>query len=105
MELGEKLEKAVVREVKEETNLDVDVVRLIDAVDNIVIDANRKLRFHFVILDFLTKLKGGALQPSSDVVDTKWVRLDESEDYDLTKTFREFLKRNKEELKKITQSP
>jgi ADP-ribose pyrophosphatase len=101
VELGETLEKAVIREVKEETNLDVEVVRLIDAVDNIMGDPNGKLRFHFVILDYLTQLKGGTLQPSSDVLDTKWVRIDEAEDYDLTKTFREFLKRNKAELKKL----
>ena len=101
VELGETLEKAVVREVKEETNLDVEVVRLIDAVDNILGDSHGKLRFHFVILDYLTKLKGGTLQPSSDVLDTKWVRMDEAEDYDLTKTFRAFLRRNKAELKKL----
>jgi 8-oxo-dGTP diphosphatase len=101
VELGEKLEKAVVREVKEETNLDVEVARLTDAVDNIILDANRKLRFHFVILDYLTELKGGTLQSSSDVLDTKWVRIDEAEDYDLTKTFREFLKRNRDELKRL----
>lgn len=101
VELGEKVEKAVVREVKEETNLDVEVVRLIDAVNNIIQDSNGKLRFHFVILDYLTKLKGGTLQSSSDVLDTKWVRLEEAEDYDLTDTFRAFLKRNKDELKKL----
>lgn len=101
VELGEKVEKAVIREVKEETNLDVEVVRLVDAVDNIILDPNGKLHFHFVILDYITKLKGGTLQSSSDVLDTKWVRIDEAEDYDLTKTFREFLKRNRDELKKL----
>lgn len=101
VELGEKLEKAVVREVKEETNLDVEVVHLIDAVNNIVQDSNGKLRFHFVILDYLSKPKGGTLQSSSDILDTKWVDLEEAEDYDITETFREFLKRNKDELKKL----
>jgi 8-oxo-dGTP diphosphatase len=101
VELGEKLGKAVVREVKEETSLDVEVIRLIDAIDNIIPDSNGKLRFHFVILDYLTKLKGGTLQSSSDVLDTHWVRIDEAEDYDLTNTFREFLKRNKSELEKL----
>lgn len=101
VELGEKLEKAVVREVKEETNLDVEVTRLVDAVNNIIKDADGKLHFHFVILDFITKLNGGTLQSSSDVLDTKWVRIDEAEDYDLTDTFREFLKRNKDLLKKL----
>jgi len=101
VELGEKLERTVIREVKEETNLDVEVIRLIDAVDNVVYDSNRKLRFHFVILDYLTQFKGGTLQSSSDVIDTKWVRIEDAEDYDLTKTFREFLKRNRDELKKL----
>jgi 8-oxo-dGTP diphosphatase len=101
VELGEKVEKAVVREVKEETNLDVEVTRLVDAVNNIIKDSDGKLRFHFVILDFITKLNGGTLQSSSDVLDTKWVRIDEAEDYDLTDTFREFLKRNKDQLKKL----
>ncbi|HML02870.1 MAG TPA: NUDIX hydrolase [Candidatus Bathyarchaeia archaeon] len=101
VELGEKLEKAVVREVKEETNLDVEVVHLIDAVSNIVQDTNGKLHFHFVILDYLTKLKGGTLQSSSDILDTKWVNLEEADDYDITETFREFLKKNKNDLKKL----
>ena len=101
VELGEKLGKAVVREVKEETNLDVEVVHLMDSVDNIIRDSNGKLQFHFVILDYLTKLKGGILQSSSDVLDTRWVRIEEAEDYDLTNTFREFLVRNKDELQKL----
>jgi mutator protein MutT len=101
VELGEKLGKAVVREVKEETNLDVEVVSLIDAVDNIIRDSNGKLQFHFVIIDYLTKLKGGTLQSSSDVLDTRWVRIEEAEDYDLTSIFREFLQRNKGELEKL----
>lgn len=101
VELGENLEKAVIREVKEETNLDVEVVHLIDAVDNIIRDSNGKLQFHFVILDYSAKVKSGTLQSSSDVLDTRWVRLEEVEDYDLTNTFRDFLRRNKDELVKL----
>lgn len=101
VELGESLEKALIREVKEETNLDVEIVRLIDAVDNIIRDSNGKLQFHFVILDYLAKVKGGTLQSSSDVLDTRWVRLEEAEDYDLTNTIRDFLRRNKSELEKL----
>lgn len=101
VELGEKLEKALVREVKEETNLDVEVFRLMDAVDNIVRDSNGRLQFHFVILDYLTSVKGGLLQSSSDVLDARWVRIEEAEDYDLTDIFREFLKKNKSELEKL----
>lgn len=101
VELGEKLEKAVIREVREETNLDVKVVRLIDAVDNIIRDSNGKLQFHFVILDYFAEVKGGTLQSSSDVLDTRWVRVEEAEDYDITHTMRDFLQRNKNELEKL----
>lgn len=101
VELGEKLEKAVIREVKEETNLDVEIVRLIDAVDNIIRNSNGRLQFHFIILDYLAKVRNGTLQPSSDVLDTRWVRLTEAEDYDVTDIFRNFLRKNKSELEKL----
>jgi ADP-ribose pyrophosphatase len=100
VELGEAIEQTVVREVKEECNLDVEVDRLIDVVDNIVTDENGEVKYHFVILDFFVKLRGGKLKPGDDVENAKWVTLEEVEKYDITKTFREFIKRNMEVLKK-----
>jgi len=101
VELGEKVEETVVTEVKEECNLDVEVDHLIDVVDNCVKDEKGRLKYHFVIIDYLVKLKKGALKPNSELLDAKWVSLDEVEKYDLTKTFRAFFERNKENLKKI----
>jgi ADP-ribose pyrophosphatase YjhB (NUDIX family) len=101
VELGEGVESAVVREVLEETGLEVESPELIDVVDNIVLDGNGEVKYHFVILDYFVKLKGGELNAADDAEELRWVPLAEAEKYDLTKTLREFLKRNWERLQKL----
>ena len=101
VELGERAEDAVIREVKEETGLEVADPELIDVVDNIVRDANGEVKYHFVIIDYFVKLKGGQLRAADDAEDLRWVPLAEAEKYDLTKTFRAFLQRNKGRLEKL----
>ncbi len=101
VELGEKVHETVVREVKEECNLDVEVHSLIDAVDNLELDEKSEWRYHFVVLDFFVRLKGGSLRGGSDVLDVCWVPLEEVEKYDLTRTFREFFVRNREMLQQF----
>jgi mutator protein MutT len=100
VDLGETARQTVIREVKEETGLEVDKPRLIDVVDNVVRDSDGKIKYHFVIIDYFVKLIGGVLQAADDAEELKWVLLDDAEKFDLTKTFREFLRRNRENLKK-----
>jgi len=101
VELGEEAERTVVREVKEETNLAVEKPELIDVVDNVELDENGRVKYHFVIIDYFVRLKGGRLRASSDAAELRWVTLDDVEGYVLTKTFREFFIRNYEKLKKF----
>jgi mutator protein MutT len=101
VELGESVEQTVIREVKEETSLDVEKPEHIDIVDNVIRDENGDVRYHFVILDYFVKLKGGELKASSDAEELKWVLLNEVEKYDLTKTFRAFFQRNRQKLGKL----
>jgi ADP-ribose pyrophosphatase YjhB (NUDIX family) len=102
VDLGENLEQAVVREVKEETHLDVENPELIDAVDNVTLDGDGRVQYHFVIIDYFVKLKGGHLQASSDADELRWTRFDEVEKYVLTQTFREFFVRNRGKLEKMS---
>lgn len=99
VELGETVKETTVREVKEETGLDVEVEDLIDVVDNIETDEKGRLRYHFIIMDFLASLKRGSLKAGSDIIEAKWVPLAQVEKSDLTRTFREFFERHRHTLK------
>jgi len=101
VELGESTEQTVIREVKEETDLEVEKPEHIDVVDNIIRDENGEIKYHFVIIDYFMRLKGGTLKAASDAEELQWVTFAEVEKYDLTKTFREFLRRNRQKLEKL----
>jgi mutator protein MutT len=104
VELGESVSQTVVREVAEETGLEVYEPGLIDVVDNVVRDENGEVKYHFVIIDFFVKLKGGTPKALSDAEELRWVSLDEVEKYDLTKTFRAFFQRNRQRLEKLNSN-
>jgi 8-oxo-dGTP diphosphatase len=72
IEVGESLEAGIAREVKEETGLDVEPVELIELLDRIHREGER-VRFHYVIADYLCRVKSGALQAASDAEDVRWV--------------------------------
>lgn len=101
VELGENVIQTVIREVKEETGLDVAEPEHIDVVDQITRDEGGRIKYHFVIIDYLVKLKGGMLKAASDADELEWVSLSEVEKYDLTGAFRAFFERNKNLLKKL----
>jgi ADP-ribose pyrophosphatase YjhB (NUDIX family) len=73
VDVGEKLTAAVRRELKEETGLDVEPLEMITAFDRIMRDG-RRVKYHFVIVDYVCRLKGGRLRPASDVIAARWVR-------------------------------
>jgi 8-oxo-dGTP diphosphatase len=84
LELGESLEAGVAREIREETGLEVEVGPVVDVFDRILLDAERRVQYHFVLVDFLCRPIGGALQAGSDVDDAVWVAPEGLTDYHLT---------------------
>jgi 8-oxo-dGTP diphosphatase len=100
VELGESLEAAVIRETKEETLLDVEDPTLIDVVDNVDLDEQGKVKYHYVIIDYLVHVKAGTIQAASDAEELRMVPFDEVEDYNLTASFRVFFRQNREKLEK-----
>ncbi len=69
LELGETLETGVAREVLEETGLVVAVGPVIEVFDRIMLDDEQRVRYHFVLVDYLCRPTGGQLAAASDVDD------------------------------------
>jgi ADP-ribose pyrophosphatase YjhB (NUDIX family) len=83
LELGEELAEGVRRELKEETGLEVEPLQIVAAFDRIMREGKR-VKYHYVIVDYVCRVKRGRLKPASDVVDARWVRREEMPQYHLS---------------------
>jgi ADP-ribose pyrophosphatase YjhB (NUDIX family) len=83
LELGEELAEGVRRELKEETGLEVEPLEIVAAFDRITREGER-VKYHYVIVDYVCRRKRGRLKPASDVVDARWVRREDLPKYHLT---------------------
>jgi len=72
LELGETIEEGIKREVKEETQLDIDLVAPLYPFDRIVKE-NDAVSLHVIYIDYLAKVTGGELKPGSDIGEAIWV--------------------------------
>lgn len=100
VELAESPEQAVIRETKEETGVNAEDPTLIDLVSNVDLDEQGRVRYHYIIIDYLVRVKGGNLHVASDAAELRLVPLKEVESYDLTASFRLFFRQNRDRLEK-----
>ena len=91
VELGEKVKDAAVREVHEETGLNVEITERIGVIDKIIQDEDKRVKYHFIIIDFKAKLKDGNLKPMDDASEAIWVKQDDFNKYALSPTFKKLL--------------
>ena len=84
IEVGEGLADAVRREFKEETGIDVEPLEIVEIFDRIF-RRGRRVRYHFVIVDYVCRVRGGRLRPASDVLDARWVRREDLGKYHLSR--------------------
>jgi mutator protein MutT len=74
LELGETMRLGAEREALEETGLQVEAGEVLGVLDRILPDASGKLRFHYVLIDFLCRRVAGELRAGGDAAEARWVR-------------------------------
>jgi mutator protein MutT len=84
VELGETLAAAVVREVQEETGLHVEVGPLIEAIDRVHLGDDGRVEYHYVVIDYLCRVRDGNAAHGSDAADICWAHVGDLGPYRLT---------------------
>jgi len=72
LELGETIEEGIRREVKEETQLEIELVKPLTPFDRIV-QSNDSTSLHVIYIDYLARVTGGELKTGSDIGEAIWM--------------------------------
>ena len=81
--MGETIAQGVKRELREETGLEVRCIGLLGAVERVEKDAEGRIQYHYVVLDYLCERRGGEAAPASDSSEVAWVAESELGSYEL----------------------
>ena len=98
LEVGEMVREAAVREAREETGLTVEPGELLGVYDRILRDAERRVQYHYVLIDFLCRRVGGELLAASDAAEVRWFRRDGLSGLHLAEDTQEVISRGFEKL-------
>jgi len=93
VEVGETLVKAVQREVLEETQIVVEPLELITVLDSIIRDDLGRIRYHYVLFEYLCRYVSGAVVPGDDAPNAGWIPLDELDSVNIMPSTRRFIER------------
>jgi mutator protein MutT len=93
VELGERLEDAVKREVFEEAGLEVRVIDLVTALDRVILDREGRIEYHYILLDFLCEITNGNVSAGTDADECRFVVIDDLPRFELTRGTLEVIKR------------
>ena len=75
LDLGERLEDGVRREVREETAIEIDIGGLVAAIEPLEFDDDDRIRYHYVVLDYWARHISGIPHAQDDAEEAAWVNL------------------------------
>ncbi len=76
-ELGETVRETAVREIREETGIEITVTELIDVIDTITHDDSDRVRMHYTLVDFSAEWRAGEAVAGSDAAGVRWIHPDD----------------------------
>lgn len=91
--LGETTRDAVVREVAEECGLTITVAGVAGVVDRVVRDDAGRIRYHYVLVDYLAFPDSTRVVPGSDAADVQWVEIERVAELDVTEGLADMIRR------------
>jgi 8-oxo-dGTP diphosphatase len=77
LEVGELLREAAIREAREETGLTIAPGELLGVYDRVLRDADKRVQYHYVLIDFLCRRVAGGLAAASDASEVRWFNREE----------------------------
>ncbi len=99
LQTGETLKEGIVREMLEETHLEVEVLALVKILERIFREPDGRVAYHYILADFLCAARGGKLTADSDAQAASFVRLADLPGYDLPAVTREAIEQGYRLLK------
>jgi ADP-ribose pyrophosphatase YjhB (NUDIX family) len=77
LEVGELVREAAIREAREETGLTVEPGELLGVYDRVLRDADQRVQYHYVLIDFLCRRVAGEIAAASDATEVRWFAREE----------------------------
>jgi 8-oxo-dGTP diphosphatase len=93
LELGETTLEGVAREVAEECGLAIRVVGLAGVLDRVVKDAQGRVRYHWVLVDYLAYPESETVCAGSDAAEARWVPVADIASLDVTEGLADMIHR------------
>jgi ADP-ribose pyrophosphatase YjhB (NUDIX family) len=83
--VGEDLKAAAQREIREELGIEVELTDVIEVLERVTRDAEGRIQYHYVIVDYLARWAGGQPTPSPEALEARWIAPEDFPQYEMTR--------------------
>lgn len=93
VDLGESTEDAIRRELREECGIEARIAGVAGVIDRVTRDSDGRIRYHYVLVDYLAFVDSDGAVAGSDAAACRWVALDEVDGLDITQGLMDMIRR------------